>query len=243
MQNLWYSTSWHFFNNLNDLMNSLETYKKWNVLKFHRSFPFIPHFATCSHYWIAVCNLLVFTKTLANCPYLLLLKNPREVPVVSPCVPMNWLQHGLSCSFLENISYSSSQTLTPKDSFGLWICFFLALFSLLLKSRHFFLSHPEFTFHLSALPPIQFLLPKDVFLLSKVKIPSPTAEPCTAHRSLSSHIHTSKPDRARTQGWIPIIWTGEWLQQCQDHFWPGPVSILQPVPGHSFGGYTAQGLD
>lgn len=59
-------------------MNSLEMYKAWNVLKFHRSFPFIPHFATCSHYWIAVCNLLVFTKAFAKCPCSLLLKKPLK---------------------------------------------------------------------------------------------------------------------------------------------------------------------
>lgn len=150
MQNLWFSTSWHFFDNLKDLMNSLEMYKAWNVLKFHRSFPFIPHFATCSHYWIAVCNLLVFTKAFAKCPYLLLLKNPLEVSVVSLYVPMNWQQQVLPCSFLENISYSSSHT--PKDSFGLWIYFSLALFSLLLKSKPCSLSHPEFTFHLPPSP-------------------------------------------------------------------------------------------
>lgn len=129
-------------------MNSLHMYKAWNVLKFHRSFPFIPHFATCSHYWIAVCNLLVFTKAFAKCPYLLLLKNLLEVSVVSPYTSVSWQQHVLPCSFLENISYSSSHTLTPKDSFGLWIYFSLALFSLLLKSRHCSLSHPEFNLHL-----------------------------------------------------------------------------------------------
>ena len=162
MQNLWFSTFWHFFNSLKDLMNSLAMCKVWNVLRFHRSFPFIPHFETCSHYWIAVCNLFVFTKAFAKCPYLLLLKNPLKVSVFSPHVPMNWQQHLLPCSFLENISYSSSLSLTCK-SFGLWIYFSLALFSLLLKSRHFSFSHSEFNSCLPPLPPIQFLHPEDVF--------------------------------------------------------------------------------
>lgn len=169
MQNLWFSTSWHFFDNLKDLMNSVEMYKAWNVLQFHRSFPFNPHFATCSLYWMAVCNLLVFTKAFAKCPYLLLLKKTLEVSAVSPYMPMNWQQHVLSCSFLENISYSSSQTLTPKDSFGLWIYFSLALFSLLLKSRHFLTQNVLSIFSLS--PFSSFSCSRMLFFYPKWRLP------------------------------------------------------------------------
>lgn len=61
------------------------------------SFPFIPHFAPRSHYWIAFCNLLVFTKAFAKCPYLLL-KKTLDV-LISFSLHANEL--AATCAFLQ----------------------------------------------------------------------------------------------------------------------------------------------
>lgn len=46
---------------------------------------------------------------------------------------------------------------------------------------------------------------------------------------------TCQFSRGRTQGQITIICTREWSQQCQDHFWTWPASMLLPLPRHSQG--------